>query len=74
MTAMDAFRDEWAKRSRWPVAHFIRATGRVAWDDDVVARTACGRHVIVNHLEPEPTGIDTVDRCERCLRKTGADV
>ena len=72
MTTRNQFSDEWAKRARWPKSHFVRGDGRASFNGVVVALTACGRHVTVNQLDPEPTGIDTVNRCERCRRKTGA--
>lgn len=57
-------------------ADFWAAFNRTAsvWVMGEQRLTACGRRVAVDeHLGPEPTGIDTVDRCERCRTKTGAE-
>lgn len=70
---MLTYGNTWAKRARWPTSHYIRGDGYASFNGTIVALTACGRHVTVNQLDPEPTGIDTVNRCKRCLTKTGAE-
>ena len=64
---------EWMKRARWKVSHFVRDDKRTVWMGETTGWAACGSCVKIDEwLEPEPTGIDTVDRCGRCERRLAA--
>lgn len=67
----------WVKKPRWKVSHLLR-------DDDhrprnlrtgtAVGQAACGSFITIDeHLENEPTGIDTTDRCGRCEIRLSRD-
>lgn len=68
----------WMTTPRWSVSHLV-LEGRARYigaSTVLYGVTACGRHVNADKLLPEPTGIDTIDRCGRCLTKAaelGAD-
>lgn len=67
----------WVKRPRWKVSHLMLGGTVTTWAMGEQAVTACGKHIAYDeHLGPEPTGIDTIDRCKRCRSKAaehGAD-
>jgi hypothetical protein len=74
MTEQTDFGGEWVKRPRWRVSHFALAGTTTVWAMGAQQLTACGKHIAVDEdLEPEPTGIDTADRCPRCRAKTGSE-
>lgn len=59
----------WMTSSRWSVSHVVK-DGEVTFigaATETYRMTACGRRVRVERLEPEPTGIDTIHRCPKCL-------
>ena len=59
----------WVKKRRWPVSHLLRDDKRSRHLGIEVGQGACGVAISVDqHLEDEPTGIDTCDRCQRCER------
>ena len=65
---------EWMHSPRWSVSHLVttsRAT-YVGFRSVSYGITVCGRHVNADKLQPEPTGIDTIDRCSKCLTKATA--
>ena len=60
---------EWCKKSRWKVGHLLRDDKRTVWMERETGWAACGCCIVVDeHLEDEPTGMDTTDRCGRCLK------
>lgn len=64
--------------SRWRVSHLIVIDDSTGDDfrGFVYANVVCGARVKLGRLEPEPTGVDTIDRCAGCRRwayKYGAD-
>ena len=69
----------WMTKPRWSVSHLVRedtGSSYVSFRTTTYGLTVCGRHVNVDELDPEPTGIDTIDRCPRCLKRAaefGAD-
>lgn len=64
--------------ARWSISHLVlpsRATYLGA-STESFGVTVCGRHVNADKLLPEPTGIDTINRCATCRRHAaehGAD-
>lgn len=58
----------WVKKPRWKVSHYlVDDDDRPLFFGDEEGRAACGHTVtITEHLEYEPTGIDTCNRCTRC--------
>lgn len=71
------YRAEWLKAPRWSVSHLVvTAPESDRPRDGHWGTAACGRALNNDKLEPEPTGIDTVNRCSRCRAKApeyGAD-
>lgn len=66
---------EWMKKRDWKVSHFVRADKRTTWMGRETGWAACGSCVSIDeHLNYEPTGIDTADRCTRCERRLSAAV
>lgn len=58
----------WVKAPRWSVSHLVVGDLTLGLNANLWADTACGRHVNYDLTEPEPTGIDTCNRCPACRR------
>lgn len=59
----------WVKKQRWLTSHLLRDDVRRPRNQEntEVGRTVCGTFITLDeHLENEPTGMDTCDRCTRC--------
>lgn len=68
---------EWAIAPRWSGAHLIPVNAEGEdFRGAVYVWTVCGRRVNEATVDVEPTGIDTMNRCARCLTRAaehGAD-
>lgn len=59
---------KWLWNPRWVKSHIVGPTRAhyIGAHTTSYGVTGCGRHVNADTLQPEPTGIDTLPRCQRC--------